>query len=216
MIEGTSDRILFLLKTRGPLTAASLARQIGITPMGVRQHLARLAADELVAHSDERRSVGRPKRHWQLTPKSEARFPDSHAQVTVELLGAVGKLFGEAGLDKLIAERERETLVRYAPALARAKSPAARVRALAGLRSEEGYLAESKSEKDGSFLLVENHCPICAAARTCQGFCRSELDIFRALMPGCAVERVDHLLAGARRCAYRIVPRREGAGADQR
>jgi predicted ArsR family transcriptional regulator len=84
------------------------------------------------------------------------------------------------------------------------------------MRSEEGYLAESKSEKDGSFLLIENHCPICAAAKTCQGFCRSELDIFRALMPDCAVERVDHLLAGARRCAYRIVPQRESAGTNRR
>jgi predicted ArsR family transcriptional regulator len=216
MIEGTSDRILFLLKTRGPLTAAALARQIGITPMGVRQHLARLALDELVAHVDERRSVGRPKRHWQLTAKAEARFPDSHAQVTVELLGAVGKLFGEAGLDRLIAERERETLVRYASSLSRAKSLSARVRALAGLRNEEGYLSEWRSEKDGSFLLIENHCPICAAAKTCQGFCRSELDIFRALLPGNDVERVDHLLAGGRRCAYRIAPRRAAASADQR
>ncbi len=216
MIEGTSDRILFLLKTRGPLTAAALARQIGITPMGVRQHLARLALDELVAHVDERRSVGRPKRHWQLTAKAEARFPDSHAQVTVELLGAVGKLFGEAGLDKLIAERERETLVRYASSLSRAKSLSARVRALASLRSEEGYLSEWRSEKDGSFLLIENHCPICAAAKTCQGFCRSELDIFRALLPGSEVERVDHILAGGRRCAYRIAPRRAAASADQR
>ena len=211
MIEGTSDRILFLLKTRGPLTAAVLARQIGITPMGVRQHLARLALDELVAHTDERHSVGRPKRHWQLTAKAEARFPDSHAQITVELLGAVGKLFGEAGLDKLIAERERDTLVRYAASLSRAKSLAARVRALAALRSEEGYLAECRSEKDGSFLLVENHCPICAAARTCQGFCRSELDVFRALLPDSDVERIDHVLIGGRRCAYRIVPRPDGA-----
>jgi predicted ArsR family transcriptional regulator len=211
MIEGTSERILFLLKTRGPLTAAALARQIGITPMGVRQHLARLAIEELVAHTDERRSVGRPKRHWQLTAKADARFPDSHAQVTVELLGAVGRLFGEAGLDKLIAERERETLVRYASALARAKSLAARVRALAALRSEEGYLAECRRERDGSFLLVENHCPVCAAAKTCQGFCRSELDVFRALLPDSDVERVDHILAGGRRCAYRIAPRPDGA-----
>src|ERR1700719_3249706 len=177
MTDGTSDRILFLLKTRAPLTAAALARQIGITPMGVRQHLARLELDGLVAYLDERRSVGRPKRHWQLTAKAHARFPDSHAQVTLELLGAVEKLFGEAGLDRLIAERERETLERYRLALARAKSLAARVRLLARLRSEEGYLSQSRAASDGSFLLVENHCPICAAARACRGFCRSELDI---------------------------------------
>ncbi|MES2724598.1 MAG: MarR family transcriptional regulator, partial [Pseudomonadota bacterium] len=55
------------------------------------------------------------------------------------------------------------------------------------------------------FLLVENHCPICAAAAACQGFCRAELMVFRAVLgPGVHIERTDHILAGARRCAYRI------------
>jgi predicted ArsR family transcriptional regulator len=34
------------------------------------------------------------------------------------------------------------------------------------LRTEEGYMAEFEAEPDGSFLLIENHCPICAAAKT--------------------------------------------------
>jgi iron-sulfur cluster biosynthesis transcriptional regulator SufR len=204
MAETTADRILFLLKTRAPLTAQVLARQIGITTVGIRQHLARLVEDGLIAHSDERRSVGRPKRHWRLTEKGHGRFPDNHAQVTVELIGAVGRLFGEEGLDRLISERERDTLARYRQGLAGMTSLADRLDRLAGLRRDEGYMAEWRAESDGTFILVENHCPICAAARVCQGFCRSELAVFRAVLPDCAVERVEHLLAGARRCAYRV------------
>src|SRR5262249_27038952 len=101
MTEATADRILFLLKTRAPLTAASLARELGITAMGVRQHLTRLLEEGLVAHADERRSVGRPKREWRLTGEGHARFPDRHAEVTVELIGAVGRLFGPEGLERL-------------------------------------------------------------------------------------------------------------------
>jgi predicted ArsR family transcriptional regulator len=68
-------------------------------------------------------------------------------------------------------------------------------------------MAEVEQAADGSLLLVENHCPICAAARECQNFCRSELAVFqRVLGPGASVERAEHLLSGARRCAYRIVP----------
>ena len=67
-------------------------------------------------------------------------------------------------------------------------------------------MAEAGADPGGGFLLVENHCPVCAAARACQGLCRSELQIFRDALPGCSVERVDHILAGARRCAYRIAP----------
>jgi len=78
---------------------------------------------------------------------------------------------------------------------------------LAELRTREGYMAAWTEEADGSFLLVESHCPICAAATVCQGFCRSELDIIRTVLgPDARVERSEHLLAGARRCAYRIEP----------
>ena len=206
MSEGNVERILFLLKTRGPSTAAALAKALRITAMGARQHLARLANDGLVTHADERLSVGRPKRYWRLTDKAQARFPDSHAQMTVEILGSVRKVFGEAGLDRLIAQRERETLARYADAMKGARGVAERVRRLAALRSEEGYMAECVAQPDGSLLLVENHCPVCAAARSCQGLCRSELEIFRSLLPKASVERTDHILAGARRCAYRVAP----------
>jgi predicted ArsR family transcriptional regulator len=204
MSQNNAERILFLLKTRGPLTAAALAKSLRITPMGVRQHLVSLTAEGLVTHADERLGVGRPKRHWRLTPKAQARFPDSHAQMTVELLAAVRSVFGAGGLDRLIAERERETLARYKQAMRGARTLADRATKLADLRSGEGYMAECTAAPDGGFLLVENHCPVCAAAQACQGLCRSELEIFRALLPGASVERVDHVLAGARRCAYRI------------
>lgn len=207
MSDDNAERILFLLKTRGPATATALARRLRITPMGVRQHLARLAADGFVVHSDERLTVGRPKRHWRLTAKAEARFPDSHAQMTVEILAAARRAFGAKGLDRLIEQRERETLARYKSALRGARSLADRVSKLAALRSEEGYMAECTKAPDGSLMLVENHCPVCAAARACQGLCRSELEIFRAVLPDAAVERSDHILAGARRCAYRIEAR---------
>lgn len=213
MSENNADRILFFLKTRGPLAAAALAKTLRITAMGVRQHLARLEDGGLVAHADERLTVGRPKRHWRLTEAAAARFPDTHAQMTVEILASVRKVFGVRGLDRLIRQRERETLARYQAAMRGARSVGERSRRLAAMRSDEGYMAECVARPDGSLLLVENHCPICAAARSCQGLCRSELEIFRAVLPDADIERTDHIMAGARRCAYRIAPRRTPADA---
>ncbi len=60
-------------------------------------------------------------------------------------------------------------------------------------------------EDEGGLLLLEHHCPICAAARLCTGLCREELALFaQVLGTGVAVERVSHILAGAGRCAYRV------------
>ena len=71
-------------------------------------------------------------------------------------------------------------------------------------------MAEAKPIGKGAFLLTENHCPICAAATACQGFCTTELDLFRAVLgPGVVVERTQHIVSGDRRCAYRITPNPE-------
>ena len=78
--------------------------------------------------------------------------------------------------------------------------------ALTRLRSDEGYMAEFRRDPETSgWLFVENHCPICAAARLCTGLCREELALFRRVLgKDVRVERVSHILAGAKRCAYRV------------
>jgi len=205
-----ADRLLYLLKSRGPVTAQTLAESLGVTSMGARKHLLALREQGLVDCEQRAEGVGRPAQYWSLTDAGHARFPDRHGELTVQLIGNVRALFGEAGLDKLIAAREAEAEQVYRARLAGAANLAERLARLAAIRNEEGYMAELIEEKEqgeDSWLLVENHCPICAAASSCQGFCRSELLLFRlCLGEEAVVERVEHLLAGARRCAYRIWP----------
>jgi len=211
------DRILHALKSGGPQAAAAIARRLGITAVAVRQHLGQLEARGLVRHADRREGVGRPKRVWALTDAGHARFPDSHAALTLELLEAARQNLGPGGFDKLLQARERASAAGYARALAPCKGLDRRVARLARLRSEEGYMAEWRRDPDGSLWLVENHCPICVAARRCQGLCRSELAIFQSVLgEDAAIERVEHLIAGARRCAYRIRPVEEDAPAGRR
>ena len=200
-----ADRILFQLKTRGPAETLALAGALGISRQAALQHLERLVADGLVDHADERRGVGRPRRIWSLTEASQARFPDTHAQLTLEMLDAVRAEFGEAGVERMILRRERQTAQAYAAAVGASGDLEARVARLAEIRTAEGYMADWSPDPGGGFLLVENHCPICAAAAACQGFCRAELMVFREVLGAdLRVERTDHILAGARRCAYRI------------
>lgn len=203
----TSEHTLLLLKTRGPQTAQALAAILHLTSMGVRRQLEAAEEKGLVAYVDRPGKVGRPVRLWQLTELGHARFPDRHAALTVDLIGQVRNLFGESAIDRLIDAREAASEAAYRAAVDPAAPLAQRAASLAVLREAEGYMAETQVDDDGSVLLVENHCPICAAARACQNFCRSELDVFRRVLgPDVRVERVEHQLAGARRCAYRIVP----------
>ncbi len=207
MTDRTTDRILYNLKSRGAQNAAGLAAQLDVTPVAIRQHLERLLDDGLVIHEDRRESVGRPKRFWRLTEAGHSRFPDRHSDLTVELLESIGDMFGEEGLEKVIQRRERQMLVSYAGVVDAEHSLEDRLIKLMERRCEEGYMAELENDGDGGFVFIENHCPICAAASICQGLCRSELEIFQKLFKGTAHwERTEHVLNGARRCAYSVKP----------
>ncbi|MES2046807.1 MAG: MarR family transcriptional regulator, partial [Pseudomonadota bacterium] len=175
----TAERVLYLLKTRGPQTAQQIAENLQLTSMGARRQLESWQEKGMLTCDDSAEKIGRPTRRWQLTADGHARFPDRHGDLTVQIIHQVRTLFGEKGLDKLITARETETEELYVAALAKAKSLKAKVKALAEARSAEGYMAQMEVQTDGSLLLIEDHCPICAAAQTCQQFCRSELAVFQ-------------------------------------
>ena len=205
MARSSEDRILFQLKARGAQTASDIGVRLGITATGARQHLGRLEIDGLVEAETQRQGRGRPKKYWRLTSRGHGRFPDRHADLTLELLQATKVIFGDKGLERLIRRRESDSLAHYRQEISQERTLAAKLAALAEIRSREGYMASCTEEAEGTFLFVEDHCPICAAAASCQALCRSELSIFRRVLgDGVAVERVDHVLAGSRRCAYRI------------
>ena len=205
-MHSTSDQILLLLKSKGPAQTKAIAEAMGVTRQTARLQMEKLHAEGLVEHVTERMGVGRPRRSWSLSAKGDERFPNTHAQLTVELLDAVRSEFGDEGLDRLVARRERAIEVGYRRALGAADTLEQKLERLAAVRAAEGYMAEWTPLAEGGYLLIENHCPICAAATACQGFCRSELDLFRAMLAPAGVERTDHILAGARRCAYLVTP----------
>jgi predicted ArsR family transcriptional regulator len=206
-VKTAADAILFQLKSLGEAQAETLARRLGISVQAVRQRLDRLLAENLISFSDRAQGRGRPRRLWSLAPSAASLFPDTHAQLTVDLIGTIRNEFGDTALSRLLERRGQQITAAYKKRLAREPDIARKLTALADIRSAEGYMARLETLTDEGFLLVEDHCPICAAAMTCQGFCSIELQVFRNLLgPGWQIERQDHVLTGARRCTYRITP----------
>jgi predicted ArsR family transcriptional regulator len=206
-VKTAADAILFQLKSLGQAQAETLARRLGISVQAVRQRLERLLAENLVSFSDRTQGRGRPRRLWSLAPPAASLFPDTHAQLTVDLIGTIRSELGETALARLLERRREQIALAYRKRLAREPDMAKKLTALADMRSAEGYMARVEKLPSEGFLLVEDHCPICAAAMTCQGFCSIELEVFRTLVgPGWQIERQDHVLTGARRCTYLIAP----------
>jgi predicted ArsR family transcriptional regulator len=201
--QSVAERLMTLLKTRGEMQASDAGHLLGTTGEAARQQFVKLAKDGLAEAKAVSQGVGRPAQYWQLTAKGHAHFPDAHADLTVQLLQLIRTSLGESALDQLITSRESQTLDNYRQAMKGANSLEERLQRLTAIRTREGYMADWTLQTDGSYLFVENHCPICAAATTCQGFCRAERDVFRDVLEA-NVERTEHILQGARRCAYVI------------
>lgn len=219
----TRQAILELLKRQGPQSAQALAKTFTITPMAVRQHLYDLYDQKLVSQDSTgqtsyagdapgpedgpkpQATAGRPVKRWHLTAAADSLFPDRHADLAVELITSIRQTFGEDAMERLIASRSQSQVASYRAALEGLESLEEKLTALAKARSDEGYMAEVLASDHGDYLFVENHCPICAAAKSCTGICAAELTVFRdSLGPDIKLERVEHLLEGARRCAYRV------------
>lgn len=201
----TRKMIIDLMKTKGPQDAETLAASVGISAMAVRQHLYEMQTERLVRYEEESRPRGRPAKMWTLTAEADEFYPNGHAQLIVSLLKSMSKTFGDSGLDDLLRTRAREQAREYKKRVKRSMSLRKRLDELVHIRTEEGYMAELEVCGKGKYLLLENHCPICEAAASCQGLCAAELDVFKDVLgTSVHVERVDHIQQGARRCAYRI------------
>jgi predicted ArsR family transcriptional regulator len=201
----TRRAITKLLKTEGPIDSAQLAQRLGLTAMAVRQHLYALQREGLVASEERPVPIGRPAKFWRLTREADHLFPEAYAELSVALIDSVKDAFGEEGLERVLTSRCARQRVDYGKRIGPQDSLDRKLTELAKVRTEEGYMAEVRREDDGSFLLVENHCPICAAANACQGFCSTELDLFRSVLGlGVTVERAEHIIKGDNRCVYRV------------
>ncbi|MBV1776821.1 transcriptional regulator [Burkholderiaceae bacterium DAT-1] len=198
-------RLLLELKTRGPMTTQQLADILGLTSMGARRQLEAATADGLVCFAEHAAAKGRPARWWSLTEAAHGRFPDRHSDLLNTLFTHIQAQLGPAAMESIIGAREQDMRTQYADQLSGQHTLGDKVMALASLRSLEGYMAEARPDQS-DWLLIEHHCPICAAARACQSFCRSELALFRDLLPEAHVERESHLLNDGQRCVYRISP----------
>ncbi len=202
-----SRAVIDALKMDGPLTAQALSERLGVTAMAVRQHLYDMAEKGLVSYEEKRGSAGRPSKIWALTDGANSFFPDGHADLAVGLIHTVRAAFGDAGIDQLIAVRTGTQIKAYNRVMERCDGVVEKLDALARIRTDEGYMADVQQGDDASFTFVERHCPICSAAQVCTGLCASELSVFQQVLgPDVVVERSDHILAGATRCAYRISP----------
>jgi DeoR family transcriptional regulator, suf operon transcriptional repressor len=198
--------VLYALRRRGEATAEQLAEQLEMTVSGARQHLSALTRDGLVEAAQ--RPTDGPKRGrralvYAVTPAADTLFPKAYGELTNELLGYLDE-HDTSVVDDLFAKRRENRIAGAKRRLASKRTLGAKVAELTRILDEDGYLATSERVGTGVWRIIEHNCAIWAVAQRYGQACTSELDFIRAALPDATVERVQHMVAGARRCAYEV------------
>ncbi len=203
LLPRTRREIIVRLKREGPLSAGDLSERLEVSASAARQLLSALEGDGLVTHRRERRGPGRPVHLYELTERGDALFPRRYADLATELLGYLAEI--DDGLLAEIFRRRRERRVAEARLRLDGLGFEGRVRELARILDEDGYLTEVRSTGSG-FLIVEHNCAVHRVAERYGQACSSEIEFIREVLPGAQVRRVTHIASGGPACTYEIEP----------
>lgn len=203
--DTTRERVLSLIITAGPITAATLAENVRLTPAAVRRHLTALIEDELIADHDVPgpidRGRGRPAKAFVATSEGQRALQSAYSEVAQE---ALQFLRGRGGLtDFVSAHGERlETELRSA---VDADAPLAeRVEALSGALADMGYATSVRPGPGGYTLqLCQGHCPVQEIAQAAPEWCDAEARAFSRVL-NVHVQRLSTLAQGAHVCTTTI------------
>jgi predicted ArsR family transcriptional regulator len=206
--SGLRRQILVQLRRDGSSSPEQLATALGASRTGILQQLRSLEMAGLVDRRTVRHGVGRPRHLYDVTPAAQGAFPSNYDALAAGLLAAVGTVGGDelvarvfAVRRQLIADQIRNRLDERLPAGATLE---AKVRELAVIQDEQGYLSSASVGEDGTIRLRQCNCAIFGIAAQSSMPCEAELDLFRDVL-GANVVRETHIASGDRSCTYRIV-----------
>lgn len=222
--RGTRERVSRTVLTRGPVTAAQLSTELGITPAAVRRHLDALAADGLVRQAPlpaTGRGPGRPARGWVATEAAHAAEPGAYDDLATAALTALERELGRGALERFARARADELEARHRDLVeAAGTGPAARVGALAQALTGDGYAARAevvsaRHTHQPGVQLCQGHCPVQSVAARYPELCEAETAAFSRLL-GAPVRRLATLAAGHHACTTHVTTSRtDGPGAEQ-
>ena len=154
----TRQQVRDLVVEKGPVTASTIARILGLTTAAVRRHLTILLSDNEIAEHEPgqvgRRGRGRPARHYVATARAHEKLAESYSDLASKALGYLGQVGGGEAIDSFAAARSREIERRYTATVREAGSdPRLRAQALADALTADGYAATVRDIGRGGYAV---------------------------------------------------------------
>lgn len=205
---GTRQRVLQIVATAGPVSAAELAAQLDLAPAGIRRHLGVLeATDQIAVHEAARgpQGRGRPARRYVVTSRGQAALSHRYSEIAAQALRFLAETAGPEAVEGFAERRVRDLEQRHTAAVTAAGDDvAARVRVLAEGLAADGYAASARPAPGGAAMqLCQGHCPVQDVAHEFPQLCEAEARAFSRLL-GVHVQRLSTLAGGGHVCTTNI------------
>jgi predicted ArsR family transcriptional regulator len=203
--SSTKRQILVILKRVGEIDLATLADELGITKMGVLNHINELEELDIIERFKLRQGVGRPRLAIRLAPNSTDIFPKAYSSVTCSVLEFVEDQLGRRAVYDALKKRQRDIQDDYEERL-KGLDFADTIKKLSNFRDEEGYMVElNMVPGSSSYELLEYNCPILNVADQYSEACSVEREMFEELL-NAKVETTHRTVAGDHVCRFLIRP----------
>ncbi|MDO5662623.1 MAG: helix-turn-helix domain-containing protein [Brachybacterium sp.] len=213
--EGTRERVLQLVLTQGPVSAAEIGRDLTLTAAAVRRHLDALESEglvevKLVAPS---RGAGRPSRRYVVTEQAQEQLPDSHLDVATHALTRLAETGGAEEVRAIarasFADIEARVRRRYDAVAADQLDVQRRTEILTAVLEELGYASTLRHVGQGlaptlrAAQVCQGHCPLQGIPGAFPEFCEEETALFARLL-GVDVRRLSTLATGGHVCTTHV------------
>lgn len=203
--DTTRERVLGMIVSAGPITAATIAEQFELTPAAVRRHLSALTEEGLIADHEVAgpvdRGRGRPAKAFVATPQGQLALKSAYSDVAQE---AMEFLRSKGELETFVANHGARLEAKLAPHVDKSAPVAARVGALSDALAVMGYATSVRPGPGGYTLqLCQGHCPVQEIAQATPEWCEEETRAFSRVL-GVHVQRLSTLAQGAHVCTTTI------------
>jgi len=179
-VQDTRWQILLCLKKSTGMTVSQLADALGLSSMGVRQHLAILGRDSMVRYDWERRERGRPRYVYKITEVADELFTKHYFLTSIEILDAIHDLYSDGAIEEVFKKRLEHRIEEYSSRLNGGNLGEMLIE-LTNIRDEQGYLSELEEAED-CFTLKEYSCPNVQIATKYPKICEYELELLKRLL----------------------------------
>ena len=200
----TKEEIVQILKRNGEQTVGSLAESLEITEMAVRRHLSKLEKEQVIQSKMVRQHVGRPTYVYALSQKGEDSFPKEYKQFALEVLADLEQIGDETLVNAILKARTNRMEEQLQKRVSHQDNLLQKLREIAVIQEKNGYMVQVKQERENSYILQKQNCPLKAVAEKYPQLCLEEEHMYKRLFSDENVKVLSNMCDGDCHCSYHI------------